>query len=325
MRKELKKNILVVFGITVIFFVIFFLYGLSLDMVLYPAILSLLFVITVNFFSLKKITDRHKSLSKLAKEPEIVISEKMPVPKSVIEEDYQELIRKVSKELTEKIASYETRLHNMDDYYATWVHQIKTPIASMKLNLQAEDSKQARTLLRNLKSIEDYVDMVMTYLRLSGEHTDYVIREENIKDIVKASGRKCATDFIEKKLSFSLDMEDEIVLTDKKWVSLVIDQILSNCIKYTDKGGVSISFDKETHTLCIADTGIGIDKSNLPRIFERGYTGFNGRGESHSSGIGLYICKSICDNLHIDIRCESEVGVGTKVYLSFPVTEFFGD
>lgn len=325
MRSEIKKNVLVVLGITCIFGILFFLYELSFEAIFYPALLSLLFVFLVHFFSTKKINDRHKTLSKLFNEPGITVGEKLPEAGSYIEEDYQELIKNLTRELTEKTSEYETKLHNMDDYYATWVHQIKTPIASMKLNLQAEDSKQARTLLRNLKSIEDYVDMVMTYLRLTGEHTDYVIKEENLKDIVKASGRKCATDFIEKKLSLSLEMEDEIVLTDKKWVSLVIDQILSNCIKYTDKGGVSISFDKESHTLCIADTGIGIDKSNLPRIFERGYTGFNGRGESHSSGIGLYICKSVCDNLHIDIRCESETGVGTKVFLTFPVKKFFGD
>ncbi len=313
------------FGVTVIFAVIFFLYDLPMEAIAYPFILSCIYLGVIAFFVYVKRRKKHQYISHLSKEPVTVIADKLPKPFSQAEEDYVLLVSHIINDYLETIKKNETKAHDMDDYYATWVHQIKTPIASMRLNLQAMDSDEARSLLRNLKSIEAYVDMVMSYLRLNSEHTDYIIREENIKDIVKNCGKKCSLDFIGKKLSFKLDMEDETVLTDRKWITLVIDQILSNSIKYTDKGGVTVSFDKESHTLKLSDTGIGIDKTNLPRIFEKGYTGFNGRGEAYSSGIGLYICKSVCENLHIDIRCESKVGEGTSFYLTFPVTKFFGD
>ena len=193
----------------------------------------------------------------------------------------------------------------------------------MRLNLQAMDSDDARNLLRNLSSIESYVDMVMSYLRLQSEHTDYVIQKENIRELVTTTVKKFKLDFIEKKLSFKSEVEDAYVLTDKKWALIVLEQILSNCLKYTSEGYVRVAFKEDESLLVIEDTGIGIDATNLPRIFERGYTGFNGRGEAHSSGIGLYLVKSICDNLKIDIRCESKEGVGTKMYLTFPRDKAF--
>ena len=312
-------------GVTLIFSVVFYLYELPFEAVFYPLLLSLVYLLFIFCISLTKRKSKHEKLQQLIRQPIPVVKEKLPEPESLQENDYQEMVRRIIDKLGEEIQKYETKAYDMNDYYSTWVHQIKTPIASMKLTLQAIDSKDSRKLMRDLKSIEDYVDMVMSYLRLQSEHTDYIIEEQPIKKIVKDCARKCSTDFIEKKLSLSLNMEDDMVLTDKKWITLVIDQLLSNCLKYTKEGGITIAFDKDSHTLKISDTGIGIDKTNLPRIFERGYTGFNGRGEAHSSGIGLYICKSVCDNLHIDIKCESEPGVGTSMFLTFPVKKFFGD
>ncbi|MBO4824654.1 MAG: sensor histidine kinase [Lachnospiraceae bacterium] len=310
-------------GTIIIFAVIFYLYNLPLQAVLYPVVFSMAYLAILVVIRISVKTGKHKRLSHIAKLPAVSVTDKLPSPESTLEQDYQNIIDHVIGELSEALTSHEKKMRDTTDYYSTWVHQIKTPIASMRLHLQTMDSDSSRNLLRNLASIETYVDMVMSYLRLQSEHTDYIIQKENIRDIVTTIVRKFKLDFIEKKLSLKMEVEDAYVLTDRKWVLIVIEQILSNCLKYTKEGYVRIAFKEDDSLLVIEDTGIGIDATNLPRIFERGYTGFNGRGEAHSSGIGLYLVKSICDNLKIDIRCESQENVGTKMYLTFPKNKVF--
>ena len=305
-------------GVIIIFSVIFYLYGLPLKAVIYPTVFSIAYVIVLLIIDSARKRAKHKKLTDVAKLPAVSVTAQLPVPVSTLEDDYTLIINNVINELSEVITSYEKKMRDTTDYYSTWVHQIKTPIASMRLNLQAMDSDDSRNLLRNLQAIEGYVDMVMSYLRLQSEHTDYFIRKENIKELVASTVKKFRLDFIEKKLSFKMEVEDAYVLTDKKWALIVIEQILSNSLKYTKEGYIRVAFKEDDSLLVIEDTGIGIDATNLPRIFERGYTGFNGRGEAHSSGIGLYLVKSICDNLKINIRVESQENVGTKMYLTFP-------
>lgn len=202
----------------------------------------------------------------------------------------------------------------MVEYYTVWAHQIKTPIASMRLQLQSEDSDLSRRLAGDLNRIEAYVEMVLTFLRLDSTSTDYVIREIDLDSVIKPAIRKFAGDFISKKLSMDFKPTESKVLSDEKWLSFVIEQVLSNAVKYTKKGGIRIYMDTPG-ILCIEDTGIGISAEDLPRIFENGYTGFNGREDKRASGIGLYLCKRICDNLGHKIYAESEVGTGTKMIL----------
>ena len=202
----------------------------------------------------------------------------------------------------------------MVEYYTIWAHQIKTPIAAMRLTLQSEDTETARRLSGDLNRIEEYVEMVLTYLRLDSDDTDYLIREHVLDEIIKPAVRKFAREFILKKLSLDYAPTGYTVLTDEKWLSFVIEQIISNAVKYTSEGGVKIYMD-ETGVLCISDTGIGICAEDLPRIFENGYTGFNGREDKRASGIGLYLCRRITDNLGHGISVESVPGEGTAVRL----------
>lgn len=322
--KKHKAGIASFAGVAVIFFFIFYLYGLEMKFVLYPAILSLIYLACVYLVCYFKTKKCHQKLDLIKEQPAFSIPAMLPQPADILERDYTEIINKVVSELSSIIEADEKKNKDLVDYYATWVHQIKTPIASMKLKLESIDSKDARELRSNLRNIESYVDMVMTYLRLNSEHTDYVIKAEKLKPLVSQTVRKFSTDFIERKLSASINIdENAAVLTDSKWASLVIEQIISNALKYTREGGISISFDKDRYALTIADTGIGIDAANLPRIFEKGYTGFNGRGESHSSGIGLYVSKKIADSLHIQIECSSAVNEGTTMTLVFPQDKSF--
>ena len=184
--------------------------------------------------------------------------------------------------------------------------------------------EQARTNIRalreELRRIEQYVEMVLCYLRLDSNSTDYVIREYDLDEIVKQAVRRHAATFIRKKLRLEYEPLGARVVTDEKWLLFVIDQVLSNALKYTNEGGIAITLETPK-TLCIRDTGIGIAPEDLPRIFEKGYTGDNGRSDKKASGIGMYLCSRICANLGHGISITSTPGQGTEVRIDLKNTE----
>ena len=260
---------------------------------------------------------RAKSRCKERGNPEsLTLSMTDSLPEAYSEEGqaYRQAVLALSREYRDFIEKSDAKYENMMEYYTVWAHQIKTPIASMKLSLQGQDSEFARKLSADLLRIEQYVDMVLVYLRLDSESTDYVFRRCSTDALIKRTVRKFASDFIERKLRLKYDAEDTMIVTDEKWLGFVIGQLISNALKYTKEGGITIYF-REPKVLVIEDTGIGIAAEDLPRIFEKGYTGYNGRTGGNASGIGLYLCKRICENLRIGIHAESEVGRGTKMVL----------
>ena len=202
----------------------------------------------------------------------------------------------------------------MIDYYTTWVHQIKTPIASMRLHLKQEDTSLSHKLSLDLLHIEQYFEMVLTYLRMESETTDFVFREINLDKLLKENIRRLRGDSIMKKISLYFEETGFSVITDEKWLSFAIEKILSNALKYTKNGSVTITVE-EPKTLCISDTGIGIAPEDVPRVFENGFTGLHGREYNGASGIGLYLCKQICSKLGVPITIESEIDKGTTVRL----------
>lgn len=182
----------------------------------------------------------------------------------------------------------------------------------MRLALQNIDTAQSRQLLSELGRIERYVEMVLTFLRLGSDSTDYVIKEHELDDIVMGAVKKLAGDFINKRIKLEYTELNVEVLTDEKWLAFVIEQVLSNALKYTPEGTVSVYLERPK-TLCIRDTGIGIAPEDLPRVFENGYTGYNGRSDKKASGIGLYLCRRICNKLGHTISAESKAGEGTVI------------
>ena len=155
--------------------------------------------------------------------------------------------------------------------------------------------------------------MVLAYLRMRSIDTDYVFEVYELDDLIRQAIRKFSTEFIRKKLQIQFDETHIKVLTDEKWLVFVLEQLLSNAIKYTDQGYVHIYGND--NTLYIEDTGIGIDASDLPRVFDKGFTGYNGRSDKKASGLGLYLCKNIIDKLSHRLELESQVDKGTKVIL----------
>ena len=256
--------------------------------------------------------ERHKNFELLKANP-VSLLELTERYNSLKDDDYRELIRLLDGERLSKIAKYKKKHKDAMDYFTIWVHQIKTPIASMRLKLEKEDSSEARALKDDLFRIEQYVDMVLTYMRLEAESTDYVFREISVDEVIKGCLRKFAPVFIGKGLSVKFEPTEKKLVTDEKWFAFVLEQILSNAVKYTNEGSVSICFAEPF--LKISDTGIGIAAGDLPRVFERGYTGYNGRTDKKATGLGLYLCKRICGNLGIGIAASSEEGKGTCISL----------
>ena len=309
--KSKRKLLFMLFICILIFAAVFSLYDLPVEAVVYGALLSFVIMLICGVSDYIKFIKKHKNLSEL--EADIAISiERLGTAKNQIEQDYIDLIKALFKDKQEYIAKSDRKRSDMLDYYTLWVHQIKTPIAAMRLILQSEETQQYRELQGQLFKIEQYVEMVMAYLRIGSSSTDFLLKEYEMEVMVKQSVRKYAPMFIRKKISVKLGNLKYKVLTDEKWLCFAIEQILANAIKYTNEGYILIDSENET-TLVIKDTGIGIAPEDLPRICEKGFTGYNGRIDKRASGIGLYLTKQILTKLGHRISFESEIGKGTTV------------
>lgn len=311
--RQHRKGICAFALFTAVFSVTFYLYRLPLEAVCYPALLCLLFGTVFLVLDFSQVCRRHRLLQGYFTMPSAMLPA-MPEAWGILEADYHALIRALQDEAADQNTQFQTRYQDMVEYYTAWVHQVKTPIASMQLTLQNEDTPLARKLSTELFRIEQYVGMVLAFLRLDSAFSDYVFQEHSIDSIVGPSVARFASEFISRRIRLDYDPIMESVITDEKWFSFVIEQFLSNALKYTPDGTIRIYLNPPK-ILCIEDTGIGIAPEDLPRIFEKGYTGYNGRMDKKASGIGLYLCKRICNNLGIGIRVTSEPGRGTTFFL----------
>lgn len=314
--KERRTALLAFLLFCTVFFVTFFLYEVPLGAVTYPALLCAAVGTLLAAADFTRVRKKHRKLSEIQTLSAAMISS-LPEAESVADEDYQAIVRALQKEITERETHAAARYRDTVEYYTVWAHQIKTPIAAMRLTLQNEDTALSRKLSAELFRIEQYVEMVLAFLRLDSDSSDYVFREYELDGIVRQAVAKFASEFIDRKIRLVYSPLAGSVITDEKWLSFVVEQVLSNALKYTREGGSVTIFLREKKTLCIADTGIGIAPEDLPRIFEKGYTGYNGRLNRSASGIGLYLCKRICQNLGVEIGAVSEPDLGTTVSLDF--------
>ena len=285
----------------------FSLYHLPVRAVLYPAVLCALLGLAALAVGFLRALRMHKLISGLRE-----MDTELPEVRDVEAADYREIVRLLQEQNREARTRAETEMSAMMDYYTLWAHQIKTPIASMRLRLQEEDTPRARTLLADLGRIERYVSMVLTYLRLEGSSTDYVIRETDLDSVLRPVFKQFAGEFISRRLKLDYTPVNKRVLTDEKWLAFVVEQLLSNALKYTPEGSVSVYLE-EPAVLCVRDTGIGIAPEDLPRVFERSYTGLTGRADKRASGLGLSLCKQVCDRLGHGLSIESVPDRGTTV------------
>ena len=309
--RQRRRTALIFVLFSVIFAVSFALYRLPLKAVLYPALLCALTGAAAAALDYRRMRRRHEQLQHIGRLSAELI-DGLPAPETIADEDHQRIIRMLCDEHRAMEARMTGRFDDMVNYYTVWAHQIKTPIAAMRLQLQNEDSPLSRTLSSELLRIEQYVEMVMAYLRLDSDSTDYVFRECALDDVVRPAVRRFAGEFIARRLTLDYGLLNANVITDEKWLGFVVEQVLSNALKYTPAGCVRI-YMEEPKTLCVQDTGIGIAAEDMPRIFEKGFTGCNGRSDQKASGIGLYLCRRICRNLGHSIAAESVPGRGTTI------------
>lgn len=309
--KQHKLALLAFVLCAALYAVTFVFYRFPLEAIAYPTALCLVLLIAFAAADIARTKKKHTELERI-KGFDARLADSFPKAGGIVERDYQEIIHLMREQHEAAEEKSEQSLREMMDYYTVWVHQIKTPIASMRLALQNIDTAQSRQLLSELGRIERYVEMVLTFLRLGSDSTDYVIKEHELDDIVRGAVKKLAGDFINKRIKLEYTELNATVLTDEKWLAFVIEQVLSNALKYTPEGTVSVYLESPK-TLCIRDTGIGIAPEDLPRVFENGYTGYNGRSDKKASGIGLYLCRRVCDKLGHTISAESKAGEGTVI------------
>ncbi len=312
--REQGRSLLLGVWFMVIYAVVFALERLPLEAVLYPSLLCTLFGAVVFVIDFTKAKRRHDELVRISGMTAAAI-DGLPRGQRIDDEDYQAIIRMLQSEVDALETSSDARYRDMVEYYTLWAHQIKTPIASMRLQLQNTDAAGTRRLLSDLFRIEQYADMVLAFLRLDCASTDYVFKEYSVDASIRQAVKKFSHEFIDRKISLQYEPIGQSIVTDEKWFVFVLEQIISNALKYTREGYVKI-YAGGHDTLCIEDTGIGIAPEDLPRIFEKGYTGGNGRSDKRASGIGLYLCKRVCENLAIGIAAQSEIGKGTVIQLN---------
>lgn len=334
----IKQNyiwILMIVTMSCIHLLYMYLIGARKQDMVYAAVLDailLLITVLVGFF---RYSSKVKALSNALKRP---VEEQAQLPEATddVEILYHRLLENQSIARSESESSAAVRQSRMRDYYSMWVHQIKTPISAMKLLLEVEreelgqlicDDEQSQYLLSDnmdsfedeLFRIEEYVSMALQYQRVSSTENDFVLEKISLDGVIRDTIKKYAKIMIRRHIGINYSGTKKQVYTDEKWLAFILEQILSNAIKYTPQGFVTIETaeEKDRFFITIKDTGIGIKAEDLPRVFEKGYTGYNGHADKKATGIGLYLCRQMADKLGHTIRMESEIGKGTKVWIGF--------
>ena len=320
-KKNLKIYLLLIVFIF-IFVLIFYLYNLPFEALFYSGLLCFVAALITSIIDFNNFRKSYIYLKYL--ESNILNSmENLPKSLDIRVEYYQKIIERLHNEVEKLKIEDNKKMEGLVDYYSMWIHQIKTPIAAINFLLDNEEI-DVKAFRQELFKIERYVEMVLTYIRLGSETSDYVITSINLDEVVRENIKKYATLFINKKIKLNYVSHETYVISDKKWLGFAFEQLLSNAIKYTKSGG-EISINISESKLVIEDNGIGIYEEDLPRIFEQSFTGLNGRYEKKSSGLGLYLCKKTLDKLQHKIEITSEVNKGTKVIVSFPKKDMFRD
>ena len=238
-----------------------------------------------------------------------------------------EIVRGSNKAMLEEINKYRYMQEEYREYIELWIHEVKTPIASSRLIADNNKSEAMDCLSEELRKIESYVEQVLFYSRSNTVEKDYIIKEINLQKLCFDSLKRNASLFIQNGISVITENLDVTVYSDEKWLQFILNQLLTNSVKYSDKTDAYVKIvAKELENsvlLSVQDNGVGIGKSELPRIFDKGFTGSNGRKNERSTGIGLYICKKLCDKLGLDIKASSEIGKGTEIIIMLPKSSMY--
>ena len=260
------------------------------------------------------------------------LDRKYLLPEVIEEPRFQEariindVLKQCNKSMHEKVKHYKDEQIEYREYIETWVHEIKTPIASAKLILENDNSNLSERINYEMKRVEGFIEQVLYYARSSDVSKDYIIKEFSLRSVVMKSVKSNSRDFINKNIKLDIRGIEGNIFSDEKWVEFIINKIIINAMKFSiaNEGKVSIysKVNENNIILTIEDNGVGINEKDIDRVFEKGFTGENGRKFGKSTGIGLYLCKKLCDKLGIGISLNSKENIGTKVNIVFPQGKF---
>jgi signal transduction histidine kinase len=287
--------------------------------------LPLIIYILIDFFKKKSFFNNIEGIiDKLDKK--YLLPEVIKAPNYYEGKIIYEVLRECNRNMHEHVNFYKHLQREYREYIETWVHEIKTPISSSKLIIENSEGKEKNVLGDEMRKIEEYINQALYYSRSTDVSNDYIVREFEIKEVIQEVIRNNRRDFINRKITVDVGKVSGKVITDIKWVKFIINQVIINSVKYSkDSGGTLKTCTTETKDsiiLIIEDNGIGIIKSDVGRVFDKGFTGENGRKYGKSTGIGLYLCKKLCEKLGIGISLASEKNIGTKVNIIFPIGRF---
>lgn len=257
-----------------------------------------------------------------------LITEIMKTPNFVEGKILKNILGQVDKSMHEQVNKYKYLQEDYKEFIELWIHEVKLPLTTSKMIIENNKNKVTRNIEEELDSIENYVEQALFYARSSAVEKDYYIRKCNLKDIVNESIKKNKTSLIEEKVDINIHDLDNVVSTDSKWIVFILGQIIQNSVKYRNKKSllnieVYSEPKKDNTVLYIKDNGIGIKKEEIFRVFDKGFTGTNGRlAGKKSTGIGLYLCRNLCEKLGVSINVKSTDSVGTVVSLVFPNSSF---
>ena len=294
-----------------VYAVILYLYRLPAEGALYGLCLCLAVALpffAAGFFSWRR---RVRLLEELRRRPGLA-PEDLPAPRDALEEGWHSLLEETLSASRARREALEQAARESAEYYTLWAHQIKTPLSAMELILQQEPCPAAGELGVQLLRTEQYADMVMAYVRATSEATDFLLRPCPLEPLVHQTVRRLSLLFIRRDITLELGELSGSPVTDEKWLGFALEQVLTNALKYTPKGG-KITISAAGDRLTVRDTGVGIAPEDLPRVFEKGYTGRNGRLDRRASGVGLYLSRKVLKRLGHDIRVDSAPGAGTTV------------
>lgn len=256
--------------------------------------------------------DKKYLLSEIIKEPDFIEGKFL-----------YDLLKQANKDMHEHVKKYKAMESEYREYIETWVHEIKTPIASARLIIENNQNEVTRNINYELKKIEEYIEQVLYYSRSNNVSRDYIIKEVSLTALVRNVVKRNSRDFISKKISIDLEAVEGTVYGDVKWLEFILNQVMGNSIKYIreKEGKIKVYTVKNENNivLIVEDNGIGIIAKDINRVFEKGFTGENGRKYGKSTGIGLYLCKKLSDQLGLGFNITSKIGEGTKVSIIFPL------
>ena len=308
-----RKTIIMNIVLFVLLVLVFWLFELPLKVIGYLAIMWLFILLVIGSLDFIGFNRRMTILTQLDEEN---IPSTDYLPRNTIEKEYVRLLLEEYDRKRTLIETDESRYEDMVDYFTAWAHQIKTPIAALSLiNEDMENDDERAKVKSEITDIEDYADMVLNFIRLGSDSKDLVLEKVDLDKVIKEVIRRFSVQFIGKGIGISYESHPFVVRTDEKWIRFVLGQLMSNALKYSNSGTITIK--TEGNELALEDQGIGIKAEDLPRVFEKGYTGYTGRRFEKSTGIGLYLTKNACDMIGVDIKLESEKGAGTKAILAF--------